>query len=232
MQKLKSVFLAALFLCVASTVFVVFYLGRAVKTGIETFGPALTGAPVKVRSVLLSPLSGRGRVRGFTLGNPPGYKTDYAVRVRSVKVDVDLGSLRTGTWVVRRVVVDGPEITYERGLTGSNISKIQENVERFVPSGGGGSKSAAGPKIIIRDFIVKDGRIRLSAKLLAGSALPVSMPDIHLRDIGVREGGASLKDAANEVMGTLSASVTRAASGGMHEKAKQGLENLKKLFGR
>jgi hypothetical protein len=33
-------------------------------------------------------------------------------------------------------------------------------------------------------------------------------------------------------MGTLSASVTRAASGGMQEKAKQGLENLKKLFGR
>ncbi|MFA5140771.1 MAG: hypothetical protein WC728_16215 [Elusimicrobiota bacterium] len=48
---------------------------------------------------------------------------------------------------------------------------------------------------------------------------------------GVREGGASLKDAAAQVMAPLSAGAARAASEEVQEGAKKGLESLKRLFG-
>jgi len=235
MRWLKRTLLTVLGLAAVAVCACYLSINHIAKTGIERVGPLLTGGEVKVRSVLLSPITGKGRLRGLEVGNPPGFKTDAAFRARTIRVEVDLSSLLTDTWVVRRVVVEAPEVTYEGSLKGSNISKILENVERFSPSGG--SKSAS-RKYLIEHLYVKDGRVRMSASMLGGKAVTVPMGDLHLEDIGDKKGGgASLSETTLQALKPMANAVSKAsleqgkqAVGEVREQAEKGLKALEGLF--
>ncbi len=79
-------------------------------------------------------LSGKGTLTGFLIGNPDGFNTDHVFALGTVRGDVALPSLLSDKIVIEEIYIDGPEVTYEAGLTGSNIGKIQG-----VLGGSGGS---------------------------------------------------------------------------------------------
>jgi len=59
------------------------------------------------------------------------------------------------------------------------------------------------------------------------------VPDLHLRDIGKREGGASPDEAMKQVWGALMRSTGTVVSkigGAITEGAKSAVEGVKKLF--
>jgi len=58
-------------------------LGRLVKLAVEEFGPEMTQAAVKVSRVEISATDGRGALSGLFLGNPKGFKSDYALKAVS-----------------------------------------------------------------------------------------------------------------------------------------------------
>src|SRR5690606_16873668 len=68
-------------------------LDMVVVSTIERYGSALTGTRVDVDGVELAPAAGRAELAGLTVDNPRGYATDYAVRVGSATVELDVGSL-------------------------------------------------------------------------------------------------------------------------------------------
>ena len=105
-------------------------LGKIMKAGVETVGPKITKTEMKLDSASLQLLGGSGTLKGFTLGNPGGYKTAAAIKAGSVGVGVKPGSLFSDKVVVRHVRVEGPEITFEGSLgTANNLSKILDNVK-------------------------------------------------------------------------------------------------------
>lgn len=207
-------------------------LDGIVKEAVEEFGPQFAGVPVTLQKVELSPENGRGKLTGLFVGNPPGYKTDGAFKLGSVSVDIDLSSLTSDTIVIRKVEIDGPDVTYEFGDGGSNVDVIASNVEKAAggPPGGSGSsgkassggasggsegKDSGGPekKMIIESLVITNGRVSISHPLLEGEKIGSALPTIRLKDIGKnKNGGATPAQAVDAVMDAMEKNIATAVS--------------------
>ena len=220
-------------------------------------GPKITGTTVKLDAVDLSPFSGQGRLKGLVIGNPPSFQAERAFKLADAKVKVDLKSALSDKLIIEEILIDGPEITYEGGPSGSNIGKIQQNIATFgksvAPIDAAESKSPkkdpTQKKVQINDFILKNGKVTMSATMLKGQALTIPLPDIHLRDIGKESGGVTVQKAAAEVFAALNKSVVQAvassgkllekgigaageAAKGLGSEAGKTVEGIKGLFGK
>jgi hypothetical protein len=250
MKRLKKVILygglAVLVILVVGGVVLMLTLGKVVRAGVETAGPKVTGTPVTLQDVSLSPFSGRGTLRGLVIGNPEGYQTPSAFALEELTFQVDPGSLRGAVVVVDEVIIRGPQITYEMGLGESNISAIQKHIESLVPKRQPGAPEPApsegeSKRIMIRHFLLEGAQVNVSAKLLQGKALTLPLPPLELRDIGTAEGGATPAEVADKIFGALNELIAKtvAEAGGLGSSLKEsgqslgtGLkEGVKGLFG-
>ena len=109
-------------------------LNALVKSGVETMGPKVLGVPVTVDEVDISLLSGgtdmRASLNELIIKNPEGYETDYAFFLPSIRVRVNRNSVLTDTIIIEEILIEGPAITFEGSLLGSNLGDIQDNVKR------------------------------------------------------------------------------------------------------
>jgi len=194
--------------------------GRIIKSSIETFGPKLTGAPVTVEAVHLSLRTATLTVKDLLIGNPEGFKTDSAISLHRVHIVLDPRSVLTDTIVVREVVIDAPQITYELGLTGSNIGKLLDNMAAAAGDKAAESEKAAtedagpGKKVVIDHVLVSGAKVRLSAKLAGGLAAPIPLPKVELHDVGrEKEGGTSIIDATLAVFKAVGGAIAGTVTG-------------------
>jgi hypothetical protein len=192
-------------------------LDALVKAAIESYGGDATQTKVSVQSVKLSLTSGEGSISGLVIGNPSGFATPESLSLGSVSVKVDTNSVTKMPVVIKEVVIAAPSITYERGTSGGNLEKIQENVHRY--AGLDQSKPAAKPaggkdeqKFIIENLYVRDGKIAISHSALQGRTLASGLPTIHLKDIGKDKGGASPAEVADKVLGAITQQASKIAS--------------------
>ncbi|MDX1483533.1 MAG: hypothetical protein R3229_03530 [Alphaproteobacteria bacterium] len=206
-----------------------------VKAGVETYGPQFTKTEVKLGGVDASPFAGEVSINQFLVGNPSGFKTSHAFKVRAVKVAVDVWSITGDSIHIKEIVIDAPDIIYELGGGGSNLQTIQKNVGQA--TGGKDAKQPAdadkgeGPKVIIDNLYIRNANVAMSASMLGGKTVPVPVPDIHLKDIGKdsKDGkGASVGDVAGKVMDEITGSVTKAASAINLDDIKKQAEGLTK----
>ena len=229
MKTLLKAGVIAVLLIVVALVMVGVYLNSVIKAGVEAVGPKITGTTVKLDAVDVSPFSGRGRLKGLVVGNPQGFHAESAFKLADAKVDVDLKSALSDKLIIEEILIDGPEISYESGPSGSNLGKIQENAAAFGKSVA--SKEAAESKspkkdptqkkVQINHFILKNARLNASASMLKGKALTITLPNIHLRDIGKESDGVTVQKAVAEVFEAITTSVVQAvaSSGKLLEQA-------------
>jgi len=187
----------------------IYFLGSIVKKGVETVGPQITRTEIKLDSATLSLLSGSGKLKGLLVGNPEGFKTDSAIKVGSVSVSVVAGSVFSDKIHVTQVNVQAPEITFEGGLKGNNLSKLLDNVQA---AGGGAGKTNApskdkssSKKLQVDDFLISGGRINLSVNAgpLGGKSATVPLPEIHLTNLGNGPDGITAADLTARVLKEL-----------------------------
>ncbi len=205
---------------VAVFVYVYSNLDSIVKDAVETYGPKYTGVSVKLAKIELSPENGEGKLSGLIVGNPPGYKTDSAFKLGNIAVNIDISSLTSDIIVIKSIVIDSPDVTYEFGDGGSNVDVIGKNVEKAAGGGssggasgsGGGSSSSgndSGKKMIIESLVVSNGRVSVSHPLLSGKKIGSGLPTIRLKDIGKdKKGGASPAEVVDKVMDAIEKQVT------------------------
>lgn len=238
MRKLLWAFGALFALSAAGALALAVYLGPVVKKAVEVLGPQVAGVPVRLGSFTVSPLTGRMRLKGLVVGNPPGFKTPSALEVGEVRVSVRLRTLLSDTVVVKEVYIGGASATYETGPGGSNVAVIQRKVDSLAGAGAGPEKSkagGAGKKLRIEEFRFTGGKVRLSAKLLGGNAIGLPMPEIRLKDIGGAKGTTPAKAAA-EIAAAVATDISKAAlSLGNHlgpavDTATKALSGIRKLF--
>lgn len=215
MKKLIIFLLIITVAAVGAVISASLFLDKAIISGAETFGPKLTGGSVTIDKVNLNILSGDGELGGVTIGNPKGFATDAAIRLKTVRIAVDPKSLLSNRIRIKNILIDGPEITYETSLKGTNINKIMANIQ--TATGGGSHKNAepanqgqGGKQLLIDDLLIKNGTIRMSATMLKGKALDLALPAIHLQDIGKKSNGASYQEIAKEVFGELNKGIATA----------------------
>lgn len=201
------------------------FLGAAVKGGMETLGPKLTKAPVNVKSVSLSPLSGSGSIKGLVLGNPEGFKTPSAISVGAAHLSLKPTSLLSDKIVIHAIKLQGPEITYETDLKRNNLSTIKANLQAAL---GGGQQAPSSPKeakpakkLQVNEFSITEGKIHVRANTpLGGGEAAVPLPDIHLRDLGTGPDGITPAELVEKVIAAIEKSTVEAASGAVADIGK------------
>src|SRR2546429_10000506 len=122
----------------------IYCLGSIVKKGVETVGPQITGTEIKLDSATLSLLSGSGKLKGLLVGNPEGFKTASAIKGGAGRLGGAPRSVFSDKVHVKEVRVEAPEITFEGGLKGNNLSRLLDNVQ--AATGGSEKASPASPR--------------------------------------------------------------------------------------
>ena len=191
-------------------------LGPIVKMAVNTYGPKITDTELRVDDVGISLFSAEAKLKKFFLGNPKGFKSESAMKVGSVSVDVDEGSLAKDTIIIQKIEVVGPEITYEKRGQTDNFKALLANVQKNVPQGESAKKEpekeGPGKQLIINDLIIKQGKVNLAVEIPGGvlgdKQISTALPDIHLKDIGKQKGGSSPAEVAKEIVTVLYAKIT------------------------
>lgn len=238
---MKKILAIAAGVIVAVVIGVVVFVGsnldKLVKNGVEEYGPRFTGTVVKLDKVSSSLMGGEVEISNFFLGNPKGFKTPHAFQVKSLKVVVDTGSLTGDVIHVKEIVIDAPDIIYEMGNGSSNLQAIQNNITKAAGGGSSSSSSSGGSekKVVIDHLYVRNAKAALSAGMLGGKVIPLPLPDLHLTDIGKKEKGTSMSDAAKQTMDAITKATTSAAGKidlkGMAEGATKAMEDAAKGAG-
>jgi len=197
--------------------FVFSSLDSLIKAGVEKYGSEITQAKVTLDEVKISVTSGKGTLRGLTVGNPEGFKTDSAFRLGEISMTLDTGSITQNPIVIKEIVVSAPEVTYEVGSGGTNIDAIQRNINAYLGPGKGkkGEKSPSeegeeGPKLVIENFYVRNGQVNVSATILQGKKMSAALPDLHLKDIGKDKGGAKPGEVVEKVIASIGQAASKA----------------------
>ena len=197
---------------------------------LEHYGPDVTGVPVKVKEVRISPRDGKGAVRGLELGNPAGFGAPRALRLGEIRVHVDPTTLLEPVVRIRELYVDTPSITYERGAKATNLDVIQRSIEAYAKRSGGEPQPAADGKgrekrrFIIDKLTIKSARVTMTNPALKGQGIAFDLPDIEMRDVGRRQGGATASEAASAVASTLQNRIAQRALTSIDALRRGGVE--------
>ena len=176
-------------------VLAVMNLGSIIKAATEKYGPQITKTEVRLGSADISVLSGSGKLEDFLLGNPKGFSMPNALTCDTIKVKVDTNSLASDTIIIEEIYIDGPVISYEQKGRTDNFKTILANINKTVASDKKTAKTekaepsdtGSEKKVVINDFIVKNGKINIGGSLLStfgDKGVGIDLPDIHIKDIG------------------------------------------------
>jgi hypothetical protein len=169
-------------------------LDAIVAAAIEKYGTAMTGTAVRVGGVAIDIRSGRGTIRGLTIGNPSGFESEHAFRLGEITLDLDAGSLRDRNPVrIEEILIRAPEVTYEINASGrSNLQVIQDNLKRYA---GGGSEAGApaedtggATRLAIDRFVFEEGRVNARTAAVGGKDASLALPELRMADLGGKRG--------------------------------------------
>jgi hypothetical protein len=188
-------------------------------------------------------LSGSAQIKGLVVGNPDGCKTPNAISVGLAEVGVDPISILSDKIVVRSVHVESPEITFEGGLGGNNLSKILDNVNEYAKTGGPVATNAAastasptsrpGKKIEVDDFLITGAKVHASLTGIGGGIggkeMTLPLPDIHLTDLGKGGDGLTSADLTHAVLSAITTATVKAVASSATAAGKTAIEGVNKI---
>jgi len=241
-------------IAIIAVVLLVGNLGGIIIKGVETVGPKILLADVKLAKVDIDLSSGSGELGGFTVGNPKGFTTDYAFDMDRIKISLDPQSVTSDTIHIRDVTIEGPKIIYEGALGKSNLTQLQANAAAFAGGGQGGAKKGGessgdkpGKKVVVDRLQISGGEAHLSMTLLQEEKVSVQLPTITLNDIGKNKAtdfagvlkvvlmavNKALVPAIQKELTTrnLSDSLQGGTERIQKEAQKEGMDAIKGLFG-
>jgi len=245
MKTLKKIFwgmvLALVVLFIVGIIIAGPFLGDIVKRGVETFGPRITQVPVKLDEVHLSLWTGSAEIKGLVVGNPAGYQTPQAISAGLIAVGVNPLSVLSDKIVVRSLHVESPEITFEGGLGGNNLSQIMDNVnaaaKNAAQTGGTVSTNATtqakpSKKFEVDDFLITGAKVHVDLTELGGKETTLSLPPIHLTDLGQNADGITATELTRSVLDAiLTATVKAVSNAGISKGAESLIKNADKNAG-
>lgn len=193
-------------------------LGSIIKTGIEKFGPKIAGVPMSVEKVRVNPLSGQVSVNGLIIGNPEGFHTPSAMELGEFKLNLSLASLFTDTIQIKQILINAPEITYEKSLRTSNLSTLMDNLAseetaaEDQPTEEPEKEKAPAKKVIIEDFQLNGAKVHVTLTALGGRKMTLPLPPIQMKDLGKGTGGTNVKEVLSEVFASINDAIIKAVA--------------------
>lgn len=184
-------------------------LDEIVANGITQYGSAMTQARVGVERVEIAPSSGKGVISGVLIGNPKGFKTPYALRVEKIELEVDLATIPHDVTVIRTLVINHPDVIYEKSNGTTNFDAIQKNIAAYL----GPQKQARGStRLIIEELTICNANAQASADFMGGKTISIPLPDIALKNVGRARGGVTPGELGQEITNALKAKLSLAGN--------------------
>ncbi len=228
-------------LVIVGVLLVVLSPAKMIRKGVTAYGPKMTQTSIELSEIDVSWFSGKGTLKGVVIGNPEGYKADSAIEVPVATVAIRPTTMFKKKLVIKSIEMDGPFITYEGKLSGSNLNKIQENIDEFVDNikgltgkSGDESKPSGGKKLQVDEIVIRNAKVKLALTVLGGKGTSVNLPELRLTGLGQGEEGVTgpevLKAVWNAVVKATTEKVTGIA-GGIGEGAVRMGESILKGVG-
>jgi len=224
MKKLEKIFwgvvITLVVLAIIGIIIASAFLGDIVKKGVETVGPQITKVSINLDEVHLSLLTGSATVKGLMVGNPEGYQSPHAISVGLIAVGVNPQSVLSDKIVLRSLHIESPEITFEGGLSGNNLSKIMDNLNasaRTTPPTGTGSTNPTAPskpskKFEVDDLSITGAKVHVSLTNLGGKETTLTLPTIHLTNLGKNQDGITATELSRSVFNAITTATIKAVS--------------------
>lgn len=171
-------------------------LDGIVQRAIGHYGSQMTGSRVAVDAVELRTVDGRGVIRGLVVGNPAGFRAPHAIKVGVIDVSLDARTIADPVVVIKRIVIESPDVIYEKGESQTNFEAIQQHIAQALGTSANRSDSGTGSssgsrRLIVQELVIRNARAQATAAGLAGQSISTTLPDITLRDIGREQGGVT-----------------------------------------
>jgi uncharacterized protein involved in outer membrane biogenesis len=214
---LWSVVIALLVLVLAGIITASAFLGDIVKKGVETIGPNITKVSITLDEAHLSLLSGLASLKGLVVGNPEGYQSPQAIRAGTIAVGLNPLSVLSDKIVLRSVYLESPEITFEGGLGGNNLSQIMANINATSKTGGAAATNAnaraqSSKKYEVDDLLITGGKVHVRLTDMNGKETTLNLPTIHLTDLGKNAEGITATDLSRNVLNAILGATLKAIS--------------------
>ncbi|PLX94079.1 MAG: hypothetical protein C0620_06650 [Desulfuromonas sp.] len=211
MKTLVKLFIVLLIVIAAVVGAATYYLDSIAKKAVEYGGEKALGVPTKVDKLHISLLGGSTELGGFTIANPQGYSQQQFMTLDSAEVAINLNSLTSETIRISKVALSGLHLTIEQLDQSSNVQALLKNVPKSASGGDATtpskseSTSASGKKFVIEQLTLDD--INVSAQLSAlGSQLSqvsLTVPPIHLTNVGEKNGGMTMEQLITFIVNTV-----------------------------
>lgn len=219
-------------LLVIAVIAVALTLNTAVHKGVETLGSQIAKVDVQLDDVDLSLFSGSGKVEGLVVGNPEGYKTSNAMSMAVASLAISPSSLLSDKVVVKSIRLEAPKITFELGPGGSNLQRIQANIEST--TGGGEPKpeepkpasDKPGKKLQVDEVVVTGGTVTLGIAMLGGKVIEAPLPEIRLNNLGQGPEGITGGELAKVILWEVNKQAIQTYSEKLAQAGAEALQNL------
>lgn len=205
-KPLKFLLLAIVVLILAVPVVIMSRASALIRDAVETYGPELIGAPVSLGGVTFSLVNGEAGLEALVIGNPPGFKSDYAFSLGKLSIRLDPMSLFSERIEIRELLIDQPDLIWEIRKGGSNFQVLQKSL----PATDSSDAAGAGPLVMIDHVYLNGTRVTIEG-LPVSRDTSLSLPDLHIENIGRDEGGVTFGNAMDEILSVIMPAVTKVA---------------------
>ena len=196
-----------------------------IRNAVVEYVPPIIGADVQLDNVRLDAKNGSAEFNGLVLGNPSGFNSNHLFKIDNMSLKLDIQSLTSDVIKINEVRLNAPDMIYEVGRSGNNIGKVQENVDKYIKELGFESDDSQ-LKYIVEHVYINATKVEVVSDLIGGKGVGITLPNLHITDIGKKENGAIASDVLKQIFAVISANATKMAQ---EEILNNAVGNIKDL---
>ena len=190
-----------------------------VESGIEDSGSDLLKTEVEVDDIDISVFGSSADMDGFIVYNPEGFTDRAAISLNEIEIDLDVKSLLTDQILINKIRVKNPEILFEQKGSGVNLRKLSNNIDA-------GSEEDSEKTIIIKEFILEEGVIKIHSELEKERSAEASIDRLVLNNIG-ESGSETIQQAMKQILSPIiKNALSDAVKSGLKDKLEETVNDL------
>jgi len=203
-------------------------LNGIIKGVIEDVGSEVTGTRVSVTGVELELTSGKGRITGLTIDNPPGYSSPYAFKMSDITVGVEPASITKPVIVISEVSINGASLVAEQKGQSTNLSELLANIENASKKTASEDtekatqEAASDIRLYMKQFVFAGTEAKIISEVKGDAALNV--PDVRRQNIGDPKTGLTPEQLAEALLQAVVKEVENAVAAYLADLAKDAVE--------
>jgi len=168
-------------LAVAGIVAAILFADKAVTTVVEKAGTKTLNVPVQVGRASASLLSGQVRLQDITIANPPGYEGAALVRLQSVNLQADVGSVLGRQVLIKDMKLQNMEVFIEQKGLQNNLYEVIKPLRE--------PREPTGKELVIDNLEITNVTVHAGLTALPGQtpSVDLKLASIRMVDVGRSE---------------------------------------------